>query len=175
MERSPPEYSIIDLLSSPYFSLISISSSEIIFILRSSFDKILFKSFISFLISSNSPLSLSCSRPVNWRNLISTIALDWISERLYFFIKFSFALSAFAEALIISITSSILSDAIINPSKIWHLSSAFFNSKLVLRTTTSCLWSTKYFILSFRFNICGRPLTSAILFTLKEDCNGLYL
>ena len=36
-----------------------------------------------------------------------------------------------------------LSDAIIKPSKICALSSAFFKSNFVLLTTTSCLCSTK--------------------------------
>ena len=52
-------------------------------------------------------------------------------------IRFSLASSAFLEALIILITSSILSDAIINPSRICARSSAFFNSYFVLLTITS--------------------------------------
>ena len=175
IERSPPAYSITDLLSSPYLSLISFNSSEIIFILLFSFSRISFKSSMSFLISSYSDLSLSCSNPVNCLNLISTIAFAWTSESLNFLIKLFLASSAFFEAFIKAITSSILSEAIIKPSSIWHLSSAFFNSNLVLLTTTSCLWSTKCLIISFRFSIWGRPFTRAIVFTLKEDWSGLYL
>ena len=144
MRISFAEYSIIDLLSSPYFSLITIISSLMICILLDSLSRISFKSVINFIISSYSPLNLSCSRPVNCLNRISTIAFDCISDNLKRLIKFSLASSAFLEALIILITSSILSDAIINPSKICARSSAFFNSYFVLLTITSCLWSTKW-------------------------------
>ena len=44
-----------------------------------------------------------------------------------------------SEELINKITSSILSLAIINPSRICALCSAFLSSKVVLLTTTSCL------------------------------------
>ena len=138
------EYSIIDLLSSPYLSLITAISSLMICILTGSLSKISFKFVINFIISSYSPLNLSCSRPVNCLNRISTIALDWISDKLKRVIKFSLASSAFFDALMILITSSMLSDAIISPSKICALSSAFLNSYFVLLTTTSCLCSTKW-------------------------------
>ena len=173
--KSPPEYSILDLLSSPYLSLISISSSLIIVILLSSLSRILLRSLIVFINSSNSPLSLSCSRPVNCLKRISTIAFDWISESLNSFINLILASSAFDEDLIKAITLSILSEAIIKPSNICALSSAFFNSYFVLLTTTSCLCSTKYPIICFRFNICGRPLTNAILLTLKDDWSWVCL
>ena len=173
--NSPPANSITDLLSSPCFSLISMSSSFIIDILLSLLSRMSFKSFISSNNSACSFLNLSCSKPVNCLNLISTIALAWTSESENSFIRFSLALSALDDDLIISITLSILSEAIINPSKIWALSSAFLRSYLVLLTTTSCLWSTKYLIISLRFKSIGLPLTRAILFTLNEDCNWVYL
>ena len=70
------EYSILDLLISPYLSLTSFSSVLIISILLSSLSSISLRSFITFSRSSYSALSLFCSRPVNCLNLISTIALD---------------------------------------------------------------------------------------------------
>ena len=172
---SPPANSILDLLSSPCFSFTSINSSLMINILRSLFSSMSFKSLINFNNSVCSFLSLSCSRPVNCLNLISTIALDWISVKLNSLIRLVLASSAFDEALIISITLSILSEAIINPSSIWARSSAFLKSNFVLLTTTSCLWSTKWEIISFKFKSLGLPLTNAILFTLKEDWSAVYL
>ena len=175
MLNSPPENSITDLLSSPCFSFISRSSSFMIVILLSLSFKISFRSFISSTKLSYSSLNLSCSRPVSCLNLISTIAFDWISDNLNSVIKFFLASSALEDFLIISITLSILSDAIIRPSRIWALSSAFFRSNLVRLTTTSCLWSTKYLIISFRLRSFGLPLTRAMLLTLKEDCKAVYL
>ena len=122
-----------------------------------------------------SSLNLSCSNPVNCLNLISTIAFAWTSDKSYSFIKFFLASSALEDFFIISITLSILSDATINPSRIWALSSAFFKSYFVLRTTTSCLCSTKYLIISFRLRSFGLPFTKAILFTLNDDWRAVYL
>ncbi len=79
------------------------------------------------------------------------------------------------DDLMIAITSSILSEAMIKPSRICALSSAFFSSKRVRRITTSWRCSIKALIISFRFNCLGRPLTKAILFTLKEDCRAVSL
>ena len=114
--KSPPAYSISDLLSSPYFSFISRSSVFIISILLVSLSRISFKSLIVFIKSSNSPLSLSCSSPVNCLRRISTIALDCISLNLNSEINLAFASSAFDEDLINEITLSILSEAMIKPS-----------------------------------------------------------
>ena len=114
--KSPPAYSISDLLSSPYFSFISRSSVFIISILLVSLSRISFKSFIVFINSSNSPLNLSCSSPVNCLRRISTIALDCISLNLNSEINLAFASSAFDEDLINEMTLSILSEAMIKPS-----------------------------------------------------------
>ncbi len=141
--KLPPAYWISDRLSSPYFCFTSSSSVLIISILRSLLFKMSFKSRIVFLSSSNSSLNLLCSRPVSCLRRISTIALDCISVSSYFEERFSLASSGVFDFLIILITSSILSEAIINPSKICALSSAFFSSNSVLLTTTSCLCSTK--------------------------------
>ena len=145
------------------------------FIQRSSFSRISFKYAINFSISSYSARSLSCSRPVNWRSLISTMARDCISDREKRSIKRSIASAGLLDDLMIAMTSSILSEAIIRPSKIWARSSAFFKSYFVRRITTSCLWSTNALIKSFRLSSLGRPFTNAILLTLKEDCNAVIL
>ena len=173
--KSPPAYSITDLLSSPYFSFISINS----FLIKSILIDLLSNSFlypaIVFNNSSYSSLSLSCSRPVNCLNLISIIALAWISDNLYFFSSFCLASSAFEDFFIRSITASILSDAIISPSRICALCSAFLSSKVILLTTTSWRCSTKKWISCFKFNNWGRPLTKATLFTLKDDWSWVNL
>ena len=175
IDKSPPEYSILDLLSSPNLFLTSTNSVVMIFILLSSSSRMSFRSVISSLISLYSVLNLSCSKPVNCLRRISTIALDWISDNLYLSIRFCLASSAFFDALISLITSSILSEAIIKPSSIWHLSSAFFNSNFVLLTTTSCLCSTKYLIICFRLSVLGLPFTRHTLLTLNDDWSCEYL
>ena len=173
--KLPPAYWISDRLSSPYFSFTSSSSALIISILRSLLLKISFKSKIVFLSSLNSSLNLLCSRPVSCLSLISTMALDCISVKLYFEERFTLASSGVFDFLIMLITSSILSEATIIPSKMCALSSAFFNSNSVLFTTISCLCSTKWWIRSFKFNNFGLPLTNAMLLTLKDDCRGVNL
>ena len=163
------------LRSSPYLSLISFNSSLMTFIQRSSFSRISFKYAINFSISSYSARSLSCSRPVNWRSLISTMARDCISDKEKRSIKRSIASAGLFDDLMMAMTSSILSEAIIRPSKIWARSSALRNSYLVRRITTSWRWSTNALIRSFRLSWRGRPFTSAILLTLKEDCKAVNL
>ena len=64
-----------------------------------------------------------CS-PVNCRNLISTIAPACTSVRLKRSINVDLASSGVLEPRIIRITSSILSQAMINPSRIWARFSA---------------------------------------------------
>jgi hypothetical protein len=61
------------------------------------------------MISSYSVLNLSCSRPVNWRKRISTMARDWMSDNLNLSINFSLASSVLFWSLIKAITSSMLS------------------------------------------------------------------
>ena len=90
-------------------------------------------------------------------------------------INFSLASSGLFELLIKAITSSMLSEAMIKPSRICARSSAFLSSYFVLLTTTSCLKSTKYPIICLRFNSCGLPLTKLILFTENELCRAEYL
>ena len=86
-------------------------------ILLSLLSRISFKSLINFNKSACSFLNLSCSRPVSCLSLISTIAFACNSESENSLVKFSLALSALDEDFIISITLSILSDAIISPSR----------------------------------------------------------
>ena len=173
--KFPPAYSILERRSSPYFSLIFSSSSLMILIRRSFLSRISFKSAMVLTSSSYSPRNLSCSKPVNWRKRISTMALAWISVNSNFSISLFLASSALEEDRMRAITSSILSDAMIKPSRMWARSSALRSSNWVLLTTTSWRCSTKWWIKSLRFNISGRPLTSAMLFTLKEDCSWVYL
>ena len=156
------------LRSSLYWALTWSNSSLIICILNSKLARMSFKCSINFMMSSYSALSLSCSRPVNWRNLISTMARAWISVKEKRSIKLFFASSGVLDARIIRITSSIWSLAMIKPSRIWARSSACFNSNWVRRVMTSWRCSTNNRIKSFKFNKRGLPPTSAMLFTPKE-------
>ena len=113
--NSAAECSISDLLLSPYLSLISDSSSLIISILLPLSERISFKFFICLFSSSFSLLIFSLSRPVSFWSLISNIALDCISDNLYFDINPFLASSGLFDFLINSITSSMLSRAIIYP------------------------------------------------------------
>ena len=70
---------------------------------------------------------------------MSNIAWACISERPNLSINLSFASSY--EERIMFITSSILSNAIFKPSKIWALANALSKSNLVLLKITSFLWS----------------------------------
>ena len=161
--------------SSPYLAFMSFNSSLIICMRRSSFARISFKSVIVAINSSNSARNLSCSRPVNWRKRISTIARVWISDKPKRSDNLSLALSGLADDLIISITSSMLSDAMIKPSKICARSSAFLKSKRVLLITTSWRKATNSLIISRKFNKRGRPSTKQILFTEKEVWSAVNL
>ena len=142
-------------------------------ILSSTLARISFKWAINFSISSYSPLNFSCSSPVNWPKRMATIALACLSVKLKRSISAVCASTGVLEARINLMTSSIWSEAIINPSRICALSSAFRSSNWVRRITTSCRWSTKWWIRSLRFSNLGRPCTKATLFTPKEDCKAV--
>ena len=167
--KSPAAYSISVLLSSPYFSRISTSSSLMIFILMSTFSSISFNRVIKAITSLCSSLNFSISRPVNFCKRRSRMALAWRSLKSNFWIKPSLAMSGVFEARINAITSSRLSTAIMSPSRMWARFSACLNSNSVLLTTTSCLCSIKWLIRDLRLSNSGLPLTSAILLTLNED------
>ena len=175
MLTSPPEYSISVLRSSPNLSLTSSSSSLMIDIRNALSFKMLFKYSIVFINSSYSALILSRSRPVSFWRRMSKIALAWISLSLNSVINPVFASSGVDEARMSLMTASRLSMAMSKPSRTWARFSACFSSYSVRRTTTSCLWSTKWRIMSLRFNNSGRPLTSAMLFTENELWSCVYL
>ena len=145
------------------------------FMQRSSFSRISVKYAINFSISSYSARNLSCSRPVSWRRRISTMARAWRSESENRSIKLSIASFGLLDALMMAMTSSMLSDAMSKPSRMCARSFAFSRSNFVRRITTSCRWSTNAWIKSFRFKRRGRPLTSAMLFTLNDDCRAVSL
>ena len=137
IERSYSSYPIEVLLSSPYLS--AISDISVLITVRSLFlsASIALYSSIFFCNSASSVSILLLSNPVSALNRISTIACDCASVRLNSCIRLSFAACTFAEPLIIDITLSILSRAMINPSNMCALSSALFKSYLVLLVTTS--------------------------------------
>ena len=136
---SPSAATIFVFLSSPYFCLISSSSSLIISNTNCSLANISLKWAINFINSLYSSSIFSRCKPDNVFNLISRIACAWISERPNLFINLSFASSY--EDLIILITSSMLSNAIFKPSNMCALASALSSSNLVLRVITCSLWA----------------------------------
>ena len=73
------------------------------------------------------------------------------------------------------ITSSILSKAIIKPSKIWALLSAASNSNCVLLTITSFRCFKNSSIISFNVRTFGRPFTKANILIPKVVCNCVCL
>ena len=106
---------------------------------------------------------------------MSTMALACTSSRLKRFIKASIASCGVFEARIILTTSSILSLAMISPSKICALSCAFLRSYFVRLITTSWRCSTKHLIQSFSVNTFGRPCTKAMQLTAKLVCKAVIL
>ena len=126
--------------SSPYLAAMILISSLIT--IRSFFSsaRIAFNWAILACSSLNSFSSFSRSRPVRARSLISTIAWDWASESPNRSINCVLASATLAEPRIIRMTSSIWSNAISRPCKIWARSSALFKSYWVLLLTTSSWW-----------------------------------
>ena len=129
--------SIVVLRSSEYLFLISVNSSLIICNTLASLAKISFKSAIIFNNAANSSSILLLSKPVNRLNFNSKILSAWIKDKLNLSINVFLAISSVSAFLIILITSSILSKAILYPSKIWTLFSDLFKSNLVLLIITS--------------------------------------
>ena len=137
IEISNSSYPIWVLLSSPYLSAIARISVRIT--VRSFFSsaRIDFNSVIKAINSLYSFSNFSLSRPVRAFNRISTIACDCASDNPNLSINAFLASCVVLLPLIIAMTSSILSKAIINPCKMWALSSALFKSNFVLLVTTS--------------------------------------
>ena len=162
-------------LSSPYLSRISLISSRIT--PRSSFSsaRIAFNSPIRFISSLYSFSIFSLSRPVKALRRISTMAWAWTSVRPNVSISRVLASATFFDERIMLITSSIWSRAINKPCKICARSSALFNSKRVLRVTTSS-WCFRYSSsICFRFRIIGWLLTSANMITPYVSCSWVCL
>ena len=137
MEISNSSYPICVLLSSPYLSAIARISVRIT--VRSFFSsaRMAFNSEIKAIKSLYSFSSFSLSRPVRAFSRISTIACDCASDNPNLSINAFLASCVVLLLRIIEITSSILSKAIINPCKIWALSSALFKSYFVRLVITS--------------------------------------
>ena len=100
------------------------------------------KMSVKSAINSNKPWYsfsiLSRSKPVKRRKRISKIACAWRSDNLKRSIMLFFASSSEFDARIKAMISSIWSNAIRNPSKMWARASALFLSNCVRRVTTSC-------------------------------------
>ena len=175
MEISPPAYSMTERRSSPYLAFISKSSSLIISVRRSLRARISSKSIICANNCSYSSLVWRINSLLIRRSCRAKIASACISVSSNSVIKSSLGLS---WKRMISIAFPIVSSVAItfmNPSKIWIRSLAFLSSYSVRLYTTSWRCSTKWYIKSLRFSCWGRPLTKAILLTLKEDCNAVCL
>ena len=121
------------------------------------------------LISSRYSSSiLDRSRPVNRARRMSRMAWAWISVRPSSRISASRASPTVAEARISSTTRSMLSRAILRPSRMWARASAFFSSKMVRRVTTSRRWLMKRLRTCFRESSSGLPATIQTMLTPKE-------
>ena len=137
MEISYSSNPIDVLLSSPYFSAMRRISSRMTPSSFFSSARIAFNSVIRSIRSAYSPSIFSRSKPVSARRRISTIACACTSVRAKRSIRRVFASGVLALLRIMLMTSSILSNATNNPSKIWARSSALFRSYFVLLVTTS--------------------------------------
>ena len=120
-------------------STISINSSLIISNTNFSLAKISLKCAINCINSLYSFSIFSLCKPDSVFNLMSKIDCAWISDNPNLFINLSFASSY--DDLIISITSSMLSNAIFKPSNMCALAKALSKSNCVLRKITSFLCS----------------------------------
>ena len=136
---SPSAATIFVFLSSPNFFFISNNSSFMMSYTNLSLANISFKWAINFINSAYSSSSFSLCNPDKRFNCISKMACAWISVNLNLSINLSFASSY--DDLMIWITSSMLSIAIIKPSNMCALASALSSSNFVLRNTTVFLWS----------------------------------
>ena len=92
--------------------------------------------------SSFSFFSFSCSREVSCCSFVSRTAWACLFVKSNFFINVSDASAAFLDFLMSVIISSIFFSAINKPITISILSSAFFNSNLVLLVTICFLYFT---------------------------------
>ena len=137
MDISNSSYPICVFRSSPYFSAMARISVRITvrsFFSSASMD---FSSVISAINSLYSFSSFSLSRPVRAFRRISTIACACASDNSNRSIRAVFASGVVRLPLMIAITSSILSSAIIKPCKICARSSALFKSYFVRLVITS--------------------------------------
>ena len=140
---------ISDRRSSPYFSRITSNSSLTIFIRNSRLSRIERKRSISCVRSEYSSSIFCCSMLVKRCNVMDKMACTWRSDNRRFSTASSSSICVNArraslvsfEPRIMRITSSILSCASINPSRICARSSATRSSYSVRRFTTSWRWS----------------------------------
>ena len=116
------------LLSSPYFSATSLSSSTTISILMFLFPRISLSLVIRVSRVASSSSSVFLSSAVSLPRRISMIAWVCFSEKLKTSMSFAFASLWLEAAFIIRITSSMLSWALINPLRMCALASAFLYS-----------------------------------------------
>ncbi len=86
-------------------------------------------------------------------------------------IKPSRASAAVGEALINSMTSSMLASAIARPSSTCPRSRALRKRYIVRRVTISRLWRTNASIICFRLSTLGSPSTRATMLMPTTDCN----
>ena len=113
--------------------------------------------------------------PVSCERRMSTMAFDCSSSSSKRFSRLVCASDGVLLARMMCTTSSMLSQAMINPSRMCALSCAFLRSNWVRRIVTSRLWSTKCPMHSRKLSSCGLPFTSAIQFTENELCRAVIL
>ena len=156
--------------SSPYFLSMAVSSSEMISMRCSLLPRIARSSSMVARTSMSSSSSFSISRPVSLASLISRMALAWRSESSKDSCRRVEAVSASRDPRMTLMTSSMLSTAILRPSRMCSRSSARARSKAVRRTTTVWRWSMKWRSISRRDSTRGTPFTRARRMVPKVDC-----
>ena len=125
--------------------------------------------------SLSSASSLSISRPVSLASRMLRMASVCFSLSPNRFRSRASACGVSAEPRMILMTSSMLSTAILRPSRMCSRASAALRSNCVRRTMISCRCSMYRSSNSFRFMILGAPLSSASMITPKVDCMAVCL
>src|SRR4030065_1030322 len=163
------------LLSSLYFFFISSSSSFITLYISLSSPRSFFSRAIISINCLCSSFILSLSRPVKRCSLKSSMAWACITVSLKFLTNLSLAVGTSFEELIVFITSSRLSRAIKSPINMCSRSSAFFNSYLVLLTTTLNLCFVYSSIKARKFKVLGTPSVRASIIIPKVSSSWVFL
>src|SRR5882762_9974671 len=170
IEKSPWSATISVRRSSPKPWASSPSSSLRIFMRRGLDPRISLHSLMKRRTSFSSSSSLVISRAVSRARRMLRISADCFSESLKRLRSAASADGVSFDFLMMRITSSMLSTAILRPSRMCSRSCARFSSNSVRRTITTWRCSTKWNRISLRSNSFDTPSTSASMIAPKVVC-----